>query len=235
MKDVLNLTLKKILKIARTLSIIRTILYLIGGILILALNENIEQYIYLIVGIDLIIVSSLELMKEIVDRGYKEAHNHIGSALFTVIVGILILTLFHDNVYKVSVMWAVATVVNSTMEINEGLHEIHERKAFSIINLAFATIEIVFSILLLIEPEENAEHFLTHIYLLGAGFVLESAEELITVFSPFLVRVPGVKILPGIGKIAEERNEEIKEKQEEKRIEKELKELEEIERDRRQE
>ena len=49
MKDVLNLTLKKILKIARTLSIIRTILYLIGGILILALNENIEQYIYLIV------------------------------------------------------------------------------------------------------------------------------------------------------------------------------------------
>lgn len=235
MKDVLNLTLKKILKIARTLSIIRTILYLIGGILILALNENIEQYIYLIVGIDLIIVSSLELMKEIVDRGYKEAHNHIGSALFTIIVGILILTLFHDNVYKVSVMWAVATVVNSTMEINEGLHEIHERKAFSIINLAFATIEIVFSILLLIEPEENAEHFLTHIYLLGAGFVLESAEELITVFSPFLVRVPGVKILPGIGKIAEERNEEIKEKQEEKRIEKELKELEEIERDRRQE
>ena len=235
MKNVLNLTLKKILKIARTLSIIRTILYLIGGILILALNENIEQYIYLIVGIDLIIVSSLELMKEIVDRGYKEAHNHIGSALFTIIVGILILTLFHDNVYKVSVMWAVATVVNSTMEINEGLHEIHERKAFSIINLAFATIEIVFSILLLIEPEENAEHFLTHIYLLGAGFVLESAEELITVFSPFLVRVPGVKVLPGIGKIAEERNEEIKEKQEEKRIEKELKELEEIERDRRQE
>ncbi|MBR3617471.1 MAG: hypothetical protein IKN46_02210 [Acholeplasmatales bacterium] len=235
MKDVLNLTLKKILKIARTLSIIRTILYLIGGILILALNENIEQYIYLIVGIDLIIVSSLELMKEIVDRGYKEAHNHIGSALFTIIVGILILTLFHDNVYKVSVMWAVATVVNSTMEINEGLHEIHERKAFSIINLAFATIEIVFSILLLIEPEENAEHFLTHIYLLGAGFVLESAEELITVFSPFLVRVPGVKVLPGIGKIAEERNEEIKEKQEEKRIETELKELEEIERDRRQE
>ena len=180
-------------------------------------------------------LSSLELMKEIVDRGYKEAHNHIGSALFTIIVGILILTLFHDNVYKVSVMWAVATVVNSTMEINEGLHEIHERKAFSIINLAFATIEIVFSILLLIEPEENAEHFLTHIYLLGAGFVLESAEELITVFSPFLVRVPGVKVLPGIGKIAEERNEEIKEKQEEKRIEKELKELEEIERDRRQE
>ena len=235
MKDILNLKLKKILKIARTLSIIRTILYLIGGILILALNENIEQYIYLIVGIDLIIVSSLELMKEIVDRGYKEAHNHIGSALFTIIVGILILTLFHDNVYKVSVMWAVATVVNSTMEINEGLHEIHERKAFSIINLAFATIEIVFSILLLIEPEENAEHFLTHIYLLGAGFVLESAEELITVFSPFLVRVPGVKVLPGIGKIAEERNEEIKEKQEEKRIEKELKELEEIERNRRQE
>ena len=225
MKDVLNLTLKKILKIARTLSIIRTILYLIGGILILVLNENIEQYIYLIVGIDLIIVSSLELMKEIVDRGYKEAHNHIGSALFTIIVGILILTLFHDNVYKVSVMWAVATVVNSTMEINEGLHEIHERKAFSIINLAFATIEIVFSILLLIEPEENAEHFLTHIYLLGVGFIIEAGEALISVFSPFLAKVPVVNVITGMKKIADEREEELKEEKERLKVELELKEL----------
>ena len=138
MANVLDLTLKKILKIARGLSIVRTIAYLVGGILILAFNERIEDYIYLIVGIDLIVVASLELMKEIVDRGYKESHNHIGTAIFTIIVGILILTLFKDSVYKVSVMWAVATVVNSTMEINEGQHEIHERRAFSISNLVFA-------------------------------------------------------------------------------------------------
>ena len=232
MKNALDYTLKKILKIARTLSIVKTLFYLIAGILILVLNEKIEEYIYLIVGIDLILTASLELMKEIVDRGYKESHNHIGSAIFTIIVGILILTIFHDNVYKVSVMWAVATIVNSTMEINEGLHEIHERKAFSIINLAFAAIEIVFSILLLIEPEENAEHFLTHIYLLGAGFVLESAEDLIKVFSPFLAKVPVVNAIPQMQKIADERNEEIKEESEQRRVEKELKELEEIKKDR---
>ena len=89
MKDVLNLTLKKILKIARTLSIIRTILYLIGGILILALNENIEQYIYLIVGIDLIIVSSLELMKEIVDdtKIWKDILCSWGSCFFSPLSG----------------------------------------------------------------------------------------------------------------------------------------------------
>ena len=232
MKNALDYTLKKILKIARTLSIVKTLFYLIAGILILVLNEKIEEYIYLIVGIDLILTASLELMKEIVDRGYKESHNHIGSAIFTIIVGILILTIFHDNVYKVSVMWAVATIVNSTMEINEGLHEIHERKAFSIINLAFAAIEIVFSILLLIEPEENAEHFLTHIYLLGAGFVLESAEDLIKVFSPFLAKVPVVNAIPQMQKIADERNEEIKEESEQRRVEKELKELGEIKKDR---
>ena len=215
MANVLDLTLKKILKIARGLSIVRTIAYLVGGILILAFNERIEDYIYLIVGIDLIVVASLELMKEIVDRGYKESHNHIGTAIFTIIVGILILTLFKDSVYKVSVMWAVATVVNSTMEINEGLHEIHERRAFSIINLVFAITEIVFSILLLIEPEENAEHFLTHIYLLGVGFILESGEALISVFSPFLAKVPVVNNIPGVQKIADERLEEIKENQEE--------------------
>ena len=234
MANLFDLTLKKILRIARALSIVRTIAYLIGGILILSLNERIEDYIYLIVGIDLILVSSLELMKEIVDRGYKEAHNHIGTAIFTIIVGVLILTIFHDNVYKVSVMWAVATVVTSTMEINEGLHEIHERKAFSILNLVFAVAEIVFSILLLIEPEENAEHFLTHIYLLGVGFIIESAEALITVFSPFLQKVPVVNVLPGMKKIADEREEEIKEEQERIKVEKELKELKKIEKERKQ-
>ena len=225
MANLFDLTLKKILKIARALSIVRTIAYLVGGILILSLNEKIEDYIYLIVGIDLILVSSLELMKEIVDRGYKEAHNHIGTAIFTIVVGILILTLFKDSIYKVSVMWAVATVVNSTMEINEGLHEIHQRRAFSIINLLFALTEIVFSILLLIEPEENAEHFLTHIYLLGVGFILESGEALISVFSPFLAKVPVVNVIPGVQKIADERKAEIEEIKEEN---KELEELEEL-------
>ena len=225
MANVLDLTLKKILKIARGLSIFKTLFYLIGGILILVLNGKIENYIYLIVGIDILLVSLLELMKEIVDRGYKESHNHMGTAIFTIAVGVLILTKFHENVYKVSVMWAVATVVNSTMEINEGLHEIHERKAFSIINLAFALAEIIFSILLLIEPEENAEHFLTHIYLLGVGFILEAVEALISVFSPFLAKVPVVNVIPGVQRIAEEREEEIKEYKEQKRVENELKEL----------
>lgn len=229
MVNPVDYTLKKILRIARALSFASTLAYLIGGILILALNEKIEGYIYLIVGIDIIVVASLELMKEIVDRGYKESHNHIGTALFTLIVGILILTLFHDNVYKVSVMWACATVVNSTMEINEGLHEIHERKAFSIINLVFAGVEIVFSILLLIEPEENQEHFLTHIYLLGVGFMLESIEELISVFSPFLAKVPVVNVIPGLEKIKEEREEEIKANKEQKKVQEELKELKKIE------
>ena len=54
MRNALDFTLKKILKTARTLSIVKTLLYLVGGVLILILNEKIEDYIYLIVGIDLI-------------------------------------------------------------------------------------------------------------------------------------------------------------------------------------
>ena len=118
------------------------------------------------------------------------------------------------------------------MEINEGLHELHEKKSFSIINLVFAIAEIVFSILLLIEPEENAEHFHTHIYLLGVGFILEASEALISVFSPLLVKVPVVNVIPGVQKIADEREEEINTLHEQKRVEEELKELKRIEKDR---
>ena len=62
MENVVNETLKKILRIARALSIVKTLLYLIGGILILIWNENIAQYIYIIVGVDLLALASLELI-----------------------------------------------------------------------------------------------------------------------------------------------------------------------------
>lgn len=209
MINIFDFTFKKILKIARALSIFKTLLFLVGGIIILVYNEQIEQYIYLIVGFYLIATSSIEIMTDIVNRNYRKSHTHLGSAVFTMVLGILILTTFHEDVYIVSVMWAVSSIVGAVIEINEGMHELNERKAFSIINLGFAVTEIVFSILLLIEPEENVEHYITHIYLLGVGFILESFEALLSVFSPFLAKVPVVNALPGIGKLAEERKEEL--------------------------
>jgi len=202
----------KIKKLARIVSILLTISYLVGGILILILGEAVEQYVYLIVGFDILLVSLLELVREIIRREYKYSNNHIGTSIFSFIAGILILTIFHENIYKVSVMWAVVTVVNSTMEINEGLHEINEKKAFSMVNVIFALAEIVFSILLLIEPEENVEHFHTHVILLGIGFILEATEALISVFSPVLVKVPVVNVITNAQKIEEEKKAEEKKK-----------------------
>ena len=215
MDNVVDLTLRKILRIAKALSIFGTIFYLIGGIMIFFMTGQIVEYVYLIVGIDMIIVAFIDLLREIVNKKIKEEYNHIGTAIFTIIVGILILTVFRTNIYKVSVMWAVATVVNSMMEINEGLHEIHEKKAFAIINLVFAVLEIVFSVWLLIEPEENEEHLMTHIYLLGAGFLLEAAEELISIFSPLIAKVKVSAFIPNVQQLAIEREEEIQEYKEE--------------------
>ena len=214
MENKVDLTLKKILKIASTLSIFGTIFYLVGGILIFLMTGQIAEYIYLIVGIDMIIVATLDLMKEIVNRKIRDSYNHIGTAIFTIIVGILILTIFRNNIYRVSVMWAVVTVVHSIIEINEGLHAAHQRKTFALINLVFSILEIVFSIWLLIEPEENEEHLLTHIYLLGTGFILEAVEELISIFSPLLVRAKISQMIPNVQKLAIEREEEIKEEKE---------------------
>lgn len=221
---IIDKTFKRILKIARALSFFTALLYLVSGIFILIYNEKIEHYIYLIVGIDLIAAALLDFMKEIVEKTYKKGHNHIGTAIFTMVVGIIILTVFRDNIYRVSVMWAAATVVNSTMEINEGIHDIHKRKTFGIINVLFAIAEIVFSILLLIEPEENAEHFITHIYLLGVGFILEALEDLIKVLAFILIKIPFLKDIPILHKIVlereEEKVEEIKEEQKEKKLKK---------------
>lgn len=221
---IIDQTFKRILKLARALSFFTALLYLVSGIFILLYNEKIEHYIYLIVGINLIAASLLDFMKEIVEKTYKKGYNHIGTAIFTMLVGIIILTVFKDNIYRVSVMWAAATVVNSTMEINEGIHEIYKRKTFGIINVLFAIAEIVFSILLLIEPEENAEHLITHIYLLGVGFILEALEDLIKILAFVLIKIPFFKDMPILHKIVlereEEKVEEIKEEQQEKKSKK---------------
>ena len=211
MENKVDLTLRKILRIARALSIFGTIFYLVGGIMIFFMQGQIVEYVYLIVGIDMIIVAFIELLKEIVNRKIAESYNHIGTAIFTIIIAILILTVFRTNIYKVSVMWAVATVVNSMVEINEGLHEIHERKAFALINLGFAVAEIIFSVWLLIEPEENEEHLMTHIYLLGTGFILEALEELISIFSPLLAKAKMAMFIPNVQQLAIEREEEVNE------------------------
>ncbi len=204
MTNPFDFTFNKILKIRRFLSIFITMLYLVTGIIILVLNKEIEDNLYLIIGIEFILISSLELMQEYVNRAYKTTNNHIGTYLFVLAIGIIILARINKDIYVVSLMWAVATIVNSTTSINEGLHLLNERKAFSFINLALSLAEIIFSILLLMQPNENEEHVLTHIYLLGISFLVESGEELIRVFSPFLKKVPGVNSLKVINKIAEE-------------------------------
>ncbi len=208
MRNPIDLTFKTILKIRRALSLFITTMFLVTGIILLILNKEIENQIYIILGIEFLLISSIELMQEYVNRAYRNTYNHIATYLFIFVVGILMLTTFNNDFYIVGIMWAVATIVSAITSINEGLHLLNERKAFSFINLAFSAVEIVFSILMLIQPDENEEHFITHIYLLGTSLLIESGEELLRVFSPLLAKVPGVSNLKVIEKIAEEEGQQ---------------------------
>ena len=177
----------KFRKSIKLLSIVKLIAHIIAGLLILILNTNLQQYIFLVVGIDLIFVYSLSLFTEIVNKTVKK-YNQTGSSLLSIILGILILVFFNDDFYVVSVMWAVASIVNAIIKINNGINELRKVQVFTVVDILFSIVEIVYSIILLMNPADFTEHIVKHIYLLGIGLLLAALDQLITMFTPAFVK-----------------------------------------------
>lgn len=200
---------KGVLKILRIMALIRSFIYLVGGILIIFFNKKLFDFIFIIVGIDIILLSSLDLLQEFLEFNNHRSNNRIGTSLLVLVIGVLILAIFNDDIYIVGVMWALSTILNSSLKINDGIGAIGKHRTFNLINLGFAVVEIVFSMLLLLEPSSTEEHFIIHIYLLGTSLLIESLEELIKMFSPFLIKMPGVNNIGVIQNLASEREEEM--------------------------
>ena len=101
---------KGILKILRIMALIRSFIYLVGGILIIFFNKKLFDFIFIIVGIDIILLSSLDLLQEFLEFNNHRSNNRIGTSLLVLVIGVLILAIFNDDIYIVGVMWALATI-----------------------------------------------------------------------------------------------------------------------------
>ena len=89
---------KGILKILRIMALIRSFIYLIGGILIIFFNKKLFDFIFIIVGIDIILLSSLDLLQEFLEFNNHRSNNRIGTSLLVLVIGVLILAIFNDDI-----------------------------------------------------------------------------------------------------------------------------------------
>ena len=152
--------------------IIKTILYLIGGIAVLALNETImghHYYVGIVVGI-VILSYAIDVM--IIGVISRNILTRVG--IYTVTTHVLlavVLFLVRDTLVTVCLVWAVWTILREGNEISEGIHRIMNKKS-GFINILESVIIIMFSFAMILEPTEHHAH--VHIIILGIELILEA-------------------------------------------------------------
>ena len=149
--------------------IIKTILYVVSGIVILILNEIIMNVVGYVVG-SVILVYGLDLIVKSI-----ETHNYFGEdstlthAIIHMFIGI-ILFIVAGYIAKICIVWAVWSILREGRELTECFHRVaHRRPAF--INITESIIIIVLSFMMVLEPTEHHAH--VHIILLGVELILE--------------------------------------------------------------
>ena len=152
--------------------IIKTILYLIGGIAVLALNETImEQHYYVGIVVGIVILSyAIDVM--IIGVISRNILTRVG--IYTVITHVLlavVLFIVRDTLVTVCLVWAVWTILREGNEISEGIHRIMNKKS-GFINILESVVIIMFSFAMILEPTEHHAH--VHIIILGIELILEA-------------------------------------------------------------
>ncbi len=152
------------LKLKRIVKISKILIYLCLGILILLFRNDIYDYLYLIVSLPILYVAVQEFIYEIYTKSYLNELNKIGSLLIEIILATIILFTKTD-IELLCIIWGIIVIIKGTTALNNVIHLLVTKKfiAASLEGIE-AIIQIVFAILLVIEPEE---HVSFHIILLG--------------------------------------------------------------------
>ena len=147
--------------------IVRALLFATGGVLILVFNNKIADYIGYVVGSVAILYGVEGIIEGIIEKNIFSEHTHLFDDGVYILLGIFILSFMHDKVYDICIVWAVWAILRESRELKESFLAAKNHRPF-IINTVESLVEIVFSILLIMDPEE---HIHTHIILLAIEFL----------------------------------------------------------------
>lgn len=95
---------------------------------------------------------------------YKETSNGPGKAVLYFVLGLIFMILSADSVGIIGVIWAVFTLEEVSLEINEMWKDKH----LSVIHIITAVISVALAVMLILDP---FEHFVTHVRILGLEIV----------------------------------------------------------------
>ncbi len=134
------------------------------GALLIAIPQYIVHVVPYVMGVGLILYGCFNLIM-IFRSGDREAKP--GRQLLFLVVGLVSLLQRRGALATIGVLWAILTLLDCAEEINE----IYETREFHLFAILWMLVEIVLSVMLMHDP---MEHFVFHMRILGAEFIVHS-------------------------------------------------------------
>lgn len=149
--------------------IIKSILYITLGAVILLFNNEIMEFVGIMVGgvvafygVDIAVLS-------IIERKYFGENQLFFGGLVQILMGV-ILYIVRAEIVSVCLVWAVWSILREGKELSEALHHIIQKRV-GIINFIESVIIIIFSFTMIMNPGEHHAHI--HVIILGIELILE--------------------------------------------------------------
>lgn len=169
------------MNIRQILRINKIIFYIPIGIIIIIFREHLINYLSLIVGIPMLVFSSESLIYEIIIRNYRNEYNRLGEETIKIILSILIIFAFNNNVELIAITWGIIAILQALKELSKSIYELtSNKKLIYFLVLAQSLIQIGFAILLISDPHE---HVSFHLVILGVEMEIES----LRIFIDFII------------------------------------------------
>ena len=171
------------MKMGKIYKIIKLILFVLGGIAILVLNEKIMTnegaILNGLVGAIIAVYGLEGVILPIVTKKMKQERIEMLNGGVNILIAIIMIFLIENNEHELLIMcvlWSLWSIMREGVEIfDKGVIGIRNHPVTSIINFAESIIVIVFSIMLICAKDfhELEHHAHAHVILLGIELIIE--------------------------------------------------------------
>lgn len=149
--------------------IVKTVLYLIGGLAILIFHNELFNYVDYVVGTVILLYGIDIFILGLTNKTLFKEEGLLAQAITHTIIGV-IMYIVPDDIVITCTIWAVWTILREGKELSECIKRFTEKKP-AILNTIESLIVIVLSFIMIVQPTEDHAKF--HLILLGIELILE--------------------------------------------------------------
>lgn len=158
---------------------LKAILYTIAGVLILAFNKVIMNYVGSVVGAVVFLYGLNVTIVSILEKRYFGDNALVFDGIMLYFIALILFLV--EDIISVCLVWAVWSIMREGKEMGVAIQELRKKKSVELLNFIESIVVIIFSFIMVLNPGEEEAHF--HMYILGIELLLEVVFPVIKLFA----------------------------------------------------